>query len=113
MTQLPINCLRCGEVPSVMPISVTYTNTAWKGLRAMFRVQCPCGAIGKCQVLPAEAVESWNQPWQAFVEPSAELARYRAALIRISEGAFDCTERQKGMAAAGCAEEALKPGSGQ
>lgn len=60
-------CEFCGSIPTVRPIKVFYRSTRRTGMHYMHRVECKCGAIGKCRPNPDSAIEAWNEPWQAMV----------------------------------------------
>lgn len=74
-----IACLYCGSATDrhVAAIQVNYRSPRRHGLHDMFRVECPCGTIGKCRPDEASAIASWNEPWQAF---NVSVASLRAAL---------------------------------
>jgi hypothetical protein len=60
-------CEFCGSIPFIRLIKVYYTTIRKHGFHDMFRVECKCGAIGKCRPTQNAAINAWNEPWQAMV----------------------------------------------
>lgn len=76
----PHLCRFCGKSPTVASLTVMYETARRVGQHEMHRVECECGAHGKCRPTPTDAAVSWNEPWQARPETAVLLADAEKAM---------------------------------
>lgn len=88
-------CTFCGSAPQVVDLPVFYRTARKQGAHAMYRVECGCGAHGKCRPTAETAAEAWNEPWQALPLTAVLLRDARKAMQNFVDKCDDGKARSK------------------